>query len=435
MTTIKAVLPKTCEVGTYTQEQLTRAKTRLMVQYPFLGFLLLSCDFLFTEEIPTLAATTLHSKNRVFINEHCFINILENDNERSFALAHEMCHIFFEHIDQGLDYNYNPELWNISTDYFINGHLHRMKSKYMTLPTWVLYRDDLLDKDSHTIYHQLLDENDGDVNRAIQNNGGTGLDEIEAGASISDIGGNGKGAGNKNGIPIDRVARHKTEETHKADNKQTVVAAVESPEAQKEIGDTSGSLLRELNDFVTPIIPWTEELRDFVIETCKEDYTYSKVSRRSSETIVFPGMDGQRIRLVFGVDTSGSMSNEELRSALTELQGIIDAYEGWEVHLISCDTNAHLIGEYSSDEGDSFATVNKDLIGGGGTELSPMIRYAEEMDEQPNVIVIITDGYIPEEPYDNAVDPEVPVLTVVTKNGNESLHLENSRIIYMNDMT
>lgn len=416
---VRSVLPKKSEPSAEGRDLLTRARAGLLIEYPFLGFLLMATEFEWTEDIPTLCATTMGDRNRVFINEECFGTQLKDDSERAFAIAHELCHIFFDHIDQCYNHNYNPKLWNIATDYFINGHLHNMKSKYMTLPTWVLYREDMLGKDSHTIYHELLEENNNDPEQAISNNGG-GV----AGDTSNDQG---------NGVPLDDVSVHKTSETHKTDNNQTVTAAVEAANKdEKSMGQGAGGLVREFAEFVTPKVHWSEELRDFVVETCKEDYTYSRPSRRSTPDIIFPSMDGEKIRICFGVDTSGSMSNDELRDAVSELKAIIDTYESWEVDLISCDTGAHVMGQYSSEEGDDISTIDLNLIGGGGTDMFPIVRYAnEEMEDPPNVCIIVTDGFIPEDSLDNEID-EVPVLTIVTEQGNKDLNLENSRIIHMN---
>ena len=427
---VRSVLPAKCEPSYNAKEELTRSKAGLMLEYPFLGFLLMSCEFHWSEDVPTLCATTINDRNQIFIGEDCFMNTLATDSERCFAIAHELCHIFFNHIDQCFTHNYNPQLWNIATDYFINGHLEDMKSNYLVLPDWVLLRQDMKGKDSHTIYHELLEENNNDVNKAIENNGGQVFeDTLDKGQHPGKSRGNGH-----NGVPLDLVSVHKESEQTKTDNAQTVTAAAEQS-AEKEMGSGAGGLLRELYDFVTPKIHWSEELRDFVVETCKEDYTYSRPSRRSQGNVVFPSMDGDKIRVLFGIDTSGSMSSKELSDALTELKGVIDSYEGWEVTLISCDTSAHVIGHYSSEDGDDFTDVDKGLVGGGGTELSSMIEYGnEEMEEQPNVTIIVTDGYIPAEPYENAISDDVPVLTVITEEGNTELQneLEQTKVIQMN---
>lgn len=428
---VRSVLPSKVTPSDQAKEELTRSKAGLMLEYPFMGFLVMSCEFHFSEDIPTLCATTLNDKNQVFINENCFMNILTNDSERCFAIAHELCHIFFSHIDQCFNNNYNPQLWNIATDYFINGHLEDMKSNYLVLPNWVLLRQDMKGKDSHTIYHELLQENNNDVKKAIENNGGQVFEEtLDNGQHPGQSRGNGN-----NGVPLDRVSVHKESDVTKTENAQTITAAAEQTDPEKNMGNGSGGLLRELYDFVTPKIHWSEELRDFVVETCKEDYTYSRPSRRSQGSVVFPSMDGDKIRVVFGIDTSGSMSDSELKDALTELKGVIDSYEGWEVTLLSCDTTPHVIGHYSSEEGDDFTSVDKGLVGGGGTDMTPMVEYAnDEMEEQPNVAIIVTDGYIPTEPYDEAISDDVPVLTVVTEQGNDSLEneLENTKVIKMN---
>jgi predicted metal-dependent peptidase len=116
---------------------------------------------------------------------------------------------------------------------------------------------------------------------------------------------------------------------------------------------------------------------------------------------------------------------------MSELHSICEEFDNWCVDLVSCDTHAHSIGEYFSEEGDDFTTIDKGLIGGGGTDMSPIVEYANEKDENiPAVCVIITDGYIPK--VEN-VD-EIPVILITTTAGDDNLEDEDCVVISMNDV-
>ena len=398
-------------VSELSKNQLVRAKIDLVRTYPFLGFLVMSTQYHFTDTIPTMAATTIGG-NAVFINEKFISTILKNGKERAFVIAHEILHIFLEHIGRQQEMTYNPKLWNVATDYCINSYLVEMKSDMLSMPEMGLYDARFKDMSSDEIYSKLLQENQNDPNKASSKHGGD-----EVGNDPADGSGNGSGK-----RPFDEVSDETVSDAAKAENKQKLAAAVgqTNEESVKQMGSGAAALYRQFKNLIESKIPWNYLLREFITETCKTKYTYNRISRRSSGRILFPAMTGDHINLVFGVDTSGSMSDKDLNDAMSELAAIIANFESWHITLLSCDTDAHVIGEYDSQDGDEFDTIDKKLIGGGGTDMNPMVEYANDMEDAPAVIVILTDGFIP--PVTTM--EEIPVIIVVTRDGNKELESE-----------
>jgi predicted metal-dependent peptidase len=121
-----------------------------------------------------------------------------------------------------------------------------------------------------------------------------------------------------------------------------------------------------------------------------EDYTYRRPSRRSAALpgVVLPSLRRRPPRVVVIVDTSGSVSDAELGSALLEIAAIVRAVGGRRdlVSVLSCDAAAHVTGPLCRAEGIG-------LVGGGGTDLRA--GFAKALRTRPDVVVALTDGQTP----------------------------------------
>ncbi|MEV6238304.1 VWA-like domain-containing protein [Lentzea sp. NPDC051838] len=121
-----------------------------------------------------------------------------------------------------------------------------------------------------------------------------------------------------------------------------------------------------------------------------EDYTYGRPARRSASVpgVVLPSLRRRPPRVVVIVDTSGSVSDTELGSALLEIAAIVRAVGGRRdlVSVMSCDAAAHITGPLCAAEGIP-------LIGGGGTDLRE--GFTRALRTRPDVVVALTDGHTP----------------------------------------
>ncbi|HEY8979414.1 MAG TPA: VWA-like domain-containing protein [Streptomyces sp.] len=121
-----------------------------------------------------------------------------------------------------------------------------------------------------------------------------------------------------------------------------------------------------------------------------QDYSYGRPARRSSALpgIVLPSLRSRPPRVAVVIDTSGSVSDAELGSALLEVAAITRAVGGRRdlVTVISCDAAAHIAEPLCRAE-------DIPLIGGGGTDLRAGFTTALRI--RPDVLVTFTDGQTP----------------------------------------
>ena len=103
-----------------------------------------------------------------------------------------------------------------------------------------------------------------------------------------------------------------------------------------------------------------------------------------------PSLRRRPPRVFVIVDTSASVSDTELGSAIVEIAAISRAVGGRRdlVTVLSCDAAAHVAHPLCRAEGIP-------LVGGGGTDLRTGFAKALRTGPRPDVIVALTDGQTP----------------------------------------
>ncbi|MEV8443910.1 VWA-like domain-containing protein [Actinosynnema sp. NPDC051121] len=159
-------------------------------------------------------------------------------------------------------------------------------------------------------------------------------------------------------------------------------------------GDAPKGWRRWAQEAFQPPQPWRELLGAAVRSAVSgpgvgEDYTYGRPSRRSASLpgVVLPSLRRRTPRVCVVVDTSGSVSDAELGSAIVEIAAIGRAVGGRRdlVSVVSCDAAAHVTHPLCRAEGIP-------LVGGGGTDLRAGFARALRGSPRPDVVVALTDG-------------------------------------------
>jgi len=109
--------------------------------------------------------------------------------------------------------------------------------------------------------------------------------------------------------------------------------------------------------------------------------------------------------IVIGVDTSGSVSNEELGMYAAEVNAAIDAVSPERVHVVYCDTKVQHTDTFEAGE-----QVTLEPHGGGGTRFSPVLDWIADRGIDPAALIYFTDL----RSSDFGEDPEYPTLWMTT---------------------
>jgi predicted metal-dependent peptidase len=170
----------------------------------------------------------------------------------------------------------------------------------------------------------------------------------------------------------------------------------------KGIGSLPGFLLRWAQDLLEPKIDWRKAFAGAFRSSLatvlgRRDYVYTRPSRRQSamrtgsHEIILPSMRKPAPPAIAVVmDTSGSISNDEINMFLTEVDGIVKANgisQG--VTVIPCDMEVGEIQKLRSRG--AIATLK--LHGGGGTDMGVGIAAAGNLRPTPKIVIVLTDGY------------------------------------------
>jgi predicted metal-dependent peptidase len=370
-------------------DRMQKARAKMLIKHPFFATLMMATPSVETRDIPT-AATDMA---KLYYNPD-FIDSLPNDELVLFVLAHEVMHIALEH---GMRLQgRNPQLWNIAADFAIN-----LVLKDSGFEVWdkCLIDDKYKGMSADAIYEQLRKDCDKAMKQGKPKPGEKGSAIGDGGGMIGDIK-QPEGAG-------DPAAEAKLQRS----GQQRVAQAAS---VARMAGKLNGELERLVGEILDPKVPWKDLLRDYMTRTTKDDETWTKRNRRF-QGVYLPTRHSERMGefIVIG-DTSGSIGQEELDQVAAEVQSVADQVKPERIRVVWADTR--VAGEQVFEDGELILMKPK---GGGGTDMRVPLEHVEQY--EPQVVVLITDGYTPwpdvEPPYPLIVvcttDVDVPVGMVV----------------------
>jgi len=358
-----------------------QARAQTMLHHPFYGTLIAGTKIIEDKSIPT-ACTDM----KVIRFNPEFVGELPNAKQIAFVFVHEVMHIALMHgFRRG---GRHPLIWNYATDYAINLMLQQSG---MEMPECGLVNEDFEGMSAEQIYDVLMEE----AEEHKQEHGG----EIGDGLPDSDLLGDLIEAASGG----DPEKQREIEAAIKQQVAQAVVVA-------RQCGKMPGHIERLIMEVLHPKVPWQDLLREFMLQTAKDNENWSRRNRRITN-IYLPRRHSERMgEIIFIGDTSGSISNEDLNQVAAEVQAVADLMQPEKIRLMWAD--AEVAGEQEFECGE---VLNFQPVGGGGTDMRVPLAKAEEYEAQ--VVVLITDGYTPwpdkEPPYPLIVccttDADVPV--------------------------
>lgn len=298
-----------------------------------------------------------------------------SDLELRFVLAHEYLHAALMHHKrcEGRD----PYLWNIATDYVINGWLYEMKIGCM--PEGVLFDQKFMNMSAEEVYDIIIT----DIRYFLK------LDTLR-GYGKGDILGNPLPGMKAVGVSLDEFYRN------------ALSQGLEYSLGARSRGLIPAGLIEEIRALAVPPIPWDVKLAEWFnshIRPLEKHRSYAHPSRRQSSTPDIPRprytfVEEEVKSCTFGVviDTSGSMSTSDIGKALGAIASYASSRDVMAARVVFCDACAYDAGFMTPD---TIADRVK-VIGRGGTCLQPGITLLQNAKDFPKdgPILIITDGEI-----------------------------------------
>lgn len=165
----------------------------------------------------------------------------------------------------------------------------------------------------------------------------------------------------------------------------------------RKIGKERGNLPRGIEELLEPTVNWREVLIDYVnsVRSGYDASTYRRLHRRSQMMgIPRPSTYSEQLEHVcVAPDTSGSISGKELSRGISETVNLLDTLRPELMDVMYWDTEVAGHERYISEVGSAFAVTTKPK-GGGGTDPGCIIQKLKAERIKPDVLVLITDGYV-----------------------------------------
>ena len=365
--------PTDVRVDRIVREKLVTARVGMLLRASFFGNLATRLKLVNADEWLATAATD----GRNFYYNSRFIELLK-PREIEFLFGHEVLHCVYDHFGRRGDRQ--PQLWNIANDYCVNADLkrHRVGEFITSIPC--LYESKYEGKSSEEVYDDLY-KNAEKIN--IDDLIDRMIDDHMDGDGDNDGSGE-DGAGSK---------RPKMSEAERAQVRDEIKEAMLSAAQTCDASNLPAGVKRIIQQLTEPKMNWRELLRMQLESTIKSDYTWLRTSRKGWHVdAVMPGMKNtDAIDIAVGIDMSGSISDAQGRDFLSEIQGIMESFDSYHIHVFAFDTEIYNPQQYNSENLENI--TDYDLQGGGGTDFECIFNYLKAADIEPKKLVVFTDGY------------------------------------------
>lgn len=408
--------------------KLAAARTRLILDKPFLGALVLRLPMI--EAGPWCKTTATDMKN--FYYNPAYIDRLSL-SQVEFVLAHEALHCALAHfVRRG---HRIQRKWDLACDFAINPILVNdalkpppeavVLNQFENMSAEEIYPclDDSLDNE--TLDQHLYDNNaegaqngqsrepppeDAPQDRQGQSGGSQPKNEEpqenQGGGARPDPqqGKSGRKAGEddrQDNPPVPLTAQEREELAQKW--QQHLASAAQQAQQAGKLG---GAMARLVDAWLEPKLPWRTLLAHYFFDQARNDYNYMRPSRREGDMIL-PSLKSSQCDLVVAIDTSGSIGEEELSEFLSEINAIKGALPV-RITLLACDARLAEGGPWVFEPWEEFR-LPRTFTGGGGTDFAPVFEWVEHENLRPDALVYFTDAdaEFPEQP------PSYPVIWLV----------------------
>lgn len=361
-------------------------------------------------------------------------------SELVFTWIHEILHIVMAH--QARRAGREHRLFNYACDLYINKLIKEElnlqlgkeveveavgngRSIKVMLPEYCLYNDnvDLKNDTPESIYEELLqnmqkDKSNSDGEEKGNNSNGDGESITGGESGVDGESGNGKGQPEKtkaNSVGF-RGKRYYYNDSHKdlVEDGQTIKETEEEKRQKGKsyanranqscknygYGIPNGALRESIKKIIAPPVDWRRMLRNLLLKPSVNETSYIHPDRRFlGERKALPGDGptecGELEGIKICIDTSGSISNEELSKALYQVEQLLKQYKA-KGEVIYWGTEVVKVIDFNNYND----IIKEKPADGGGTDAECIFRYFESCrdykngkKQKPYVTIVFTDGY------------------------------------------
>ena len=393
------------------QNKLAAARTRLILDKPFLGALVLRLPLVAADPKWCQGAAT--DAKKLYYNQD-YISALDIQ-QTQFVLAKQALHCALSHFARRQ--HRIKHRWDLACDYAVNPLLINDGLK---APPETLVDDGYAGMTAEEIYHYIgdLDNEDSELDKQSEDlpddQDNPNQDASDQQPSPGDCDQESQQSPDQgvddNDEEMDGLASQpealtpQEQEELSVQWQQRLAGAAQSA---MQAGKLGGSMARMVDFMLQPKLPWRMLLARYMTASARDDYSYSRPSSRRGDPAIFPSLRSSQINVAVGMDISGSVDDKEMNEFLSE----IDAIKGnmrARITLLPCDAS---LAEGAPWIFEPWEEINlpETFKGGGGTDFNPVFEWLDDQDQNPDLLVYFTDckGTFPK------VLPSYPVIWLV----------------------
>ena len=374
---------------TIQEEQLERMQIqrfRLSTNYVFYASLLRGQKLIIDDSTPNAYT----NGQEVAFNSSWAVQL--EDDHILFVLCHEILHLVFNHIVRFKTYqDKNKYEWSRLMDasnFLINGLL--VREGIGKLPTHVPHDYDekyTKEWDMIDIYHDLKKQEEDGTRQPKDTEEQGGFDSHK---EWEDFEGD-----------EDSVMKSIMQATSEAD-------AMAKTKGMTSASDVPDCVRQMIGEFLKPQFSWEDAVQYKVSDTIKENKSWRRVDRRALNRgdYLQGKADSLTTKFCVAKDVSGSVGNEEIRVALSEIRGAIETLPNYEIYVMCFSDKVHSCIRLTEND-----TFDYEVHGTGGTNLSKITEYLEDNEIKVDSLFVITDGYTYEWPDEDYCDETTFLMT------------------------
>jgi predicted metal-dependent peptidase len=405
------------------ETKLAAARTRLILEKPFLGALVMHLPMKAAD--PKWCKTTATDARNFYFNPD-YIGRLTLE-QTQFVLAHEAMHCALSHFNRR---NHRQKhRWDVACDYAVNMILddERMHGPDNALMN-AAYRG-LTAEEIYPVLHEDPPEETQDMHlfdNEPSEGGGEGEQQEKDDAE------QGKGQGEKSdssegesGSKPEQQEQQAGEGSQDSEPQQASESQIPPPptdpdkldeqwksrlaaaaQGARQAGKLSQSMMRLVDNLLAPQLPWRALLARYMMNAARDDYSFQRTSRREGDALM-PRLYSQSVNVIVVLDTSGSVTRDELHEFLSEIDALKTQVRA-AVTLHACDDKLDASGPWRYAMWESMV-LPVEISGGGGTDFQPVFEWVAKEQLNPDLLVYFTDaeGQFPER------EPAYPVAWLV----------------------
>ena len=384
------------------EQKLTAARTRLILDKPFLGALVLRLPLI---ENSQWCQTTATDARAIYYNQRYLSEL--SLSQVQFVLAHEALHCGLSHFARRE--HRDRKRWDVACDHAVN---QLLAADNLEPPPAALFDESYAGMSAEEIYPCIeADDNEEPMDQHL----------YDPQLNDNDTSGHSTSADQQTSEPEDASPGDSSEVEVRRNNRPPPLSNTErdrlnikwqqrlagAAQQAEQAGKLNKSIARMLQRLLQPSIPWRAMLSRFMSSAARIDYNLTRPSQRREGDAILPSLHTRQIDVAVAIDTSGSIKQEELDVFLTELNAIKGSMNA-RITLLACDAVLDENCPWIFEPWDPL-NLPPQLSGGGTTDFNPVFDWLTANIQRPDLLIYFTDGkgHFPDTP------PSLPVLWLV----------------------